>query len=122
MIEFRFTNILHFLFYWYNFLKIVQKPGNIEKLDFLFHRSGPQIGQPRGYAFVTYKTERDAMPDGTDAELVGAAEREENEAETDVAEDAEADTAELRLKEVLAALDEATLEGAATTAVTSKRL
>ena len=68
------------------------------------------------------ETERDAMPDGTDAELVGAAEREENEADTDVAEDAEADTAELRLKEVLAALDEATLEGAATTAVTSKRL
>ncbi|KAL2721551.1 putative RNA-binding protein 18 [Vespula maculifrons] len=28
--------------------------------DLLFHRSGPQAGQPRGYAFVTYKTIEDA--------------------------------------------------------------
>jgi len=26
----------------------------------LFHRSGPQAGQPRGYAFVTYKVIQDA--------------------------------------------------------------
>lgn len=26
----------------------------------LFHRSGPQAGQPRGYAFVTYKESKDA--------------------------------------------------------------
>lgn len=39
----------------YQLLKIVQKYGTIEKFDLLFHRSGPQAGQPRGYAFVTYK-------------------------------------------------------------------
>ncbi|XP_014210298.1 probable RNA-binding protein 18 [Copidosoma floridanum] len=44
----------------YQFLKLVQKYGNIEKFDLLFHRSGPQAGLPRGYAFVTYKTANDA--------------------------------------------------------------
>ncbi|XP_001604239.2 probable RNA-binding protein 18 [Nasonia vitripennis] len=44
----------------YQFLKLVQKHGTIEKFDLLFHRSGPQAGQSRGYAFVTYKTARDA--------------------------------------------------------------
>ncbi|XP_076682492.1 uncharacterized protein LOC143376253 isoform X3 [Andrena cerasifolii] len=32
----------------------------MKKFDLLFHRSGPQAGQPRGYAFVTYKTVQDA--------------------------------------------------------------
>ncbi|XP_024873674.1 probable RNA-binding protein 18 isoform X2 [Temnothorax curvispinosus] len=41
-------------------LKLVQKYGTIEKFDLLFHRSGPQAGQPRGYAFVTYETIQDA--------------------------------------------------------------
>ncbi|XP_043514566.1 probable RNA-binding protein 18 isoform X1 [Frieseomelitta varia] len=44
----------------YKLLKLVQKHGTIEKFDLLFHRSGPQAGQPRGYAFVTYKTIQDA--------------------------------------------------------------
>jgi RNA recognition motif-containing protein len=44
----------------YQFLKLVQNHGNIEKFDLLFHRSGPQAGLPRGYAFVTYKSSRDA--------------------------------------------------------------
>lgn len=44
----------------YQLLKLVQKYGTIEKFDLLFHRSGPQAGQPRGYAFVTYKTIQDA--------------------------------------------------------------
>ncbi|XP_076657511.1 putative RNA-binding protein 18 [Halictus rubicundus] len=44
----------------YQLLKLVQKHGTIEKFDLLFHRSGPQAGQPRGYAFVTYKTVQDA--------------------------------------------------------------
>ncbi|CAL7939354.1 putative RNA-binding protein 18 [Xylocopa sonorina] len=44
----------------YQLLKLVQKHGTIEKFDLLFHRSGPQAGQPRGYAFVTYKTIQDA--------------------------------------------------------------
>lgn len=47
-------------FNWYQFLKLVQNHGNIEKFDLLFHRSGPQAGLSRGYAFVTYKTSEDA--------------------------------------------------------------
>ncbi|XP_060813406.1 probable RNA-binding protein 18 isoform X2 [Bombus pascuorum] len=38
----------------------INEHGTIEKFDLLFHRSGPQAGQPRGYAFVTYKTIQDA--------------------------------------------------------------
>ncbi|XP_051168117.1 probable RNA-binding protein 18 [Leptopilina boulardi] len=44
----------------YQLLKLLQKHGTIEKFDLLFHRSGPQAGQPRGYAFVTYKLVKDA--------------------------------------------------------------
>ncbi|GFU51568.1 probable RNA-binding protein 18 [Trichonephila clavipes] len=40
----------------YILLKIVQKYGQIKKFDFLFHKSGPLKGQPRGYSFVTYET------------------------------------------------------------------
>lgn len=39
----------------FQLLKIVQKCGQIEKFDMLFHKNGPLIGQSRGYAFVTYK-------------------------------------------------------------------
>lgn len=48
--------LIFFRFFHYRFqlLKIVQKCGKIEKFDMLFHKSGPQVGQPRGYAFVTY--------------------------------------------------------------------
>ncbi|XP_031630904.1 probable RNA-binding protein 18 [Contarinia nasturtii] len=38
----------------FQLLKIVQKCGQIEKFDMIFHKSGPQAGQARGYAFVTY--------------------------------------------------------------------
>lgn len=40
---------------------MVRVYGNIEKLDMLFHRSGPNAGQPRGFAFVTYKLKQDAI-------------------------------------------------------------
>ncbi|XP_037937996.1 probable RNA-binding protein 18 [Teleopsis dalmanni] len=40
----------------YQLLKIVQKCGPIEKFDMLFHKSGPLVGQSRGYAFVTFLT------------------------------------------------------------------
>lgn len=45
---------------WYQLLKLLQKHGTIEKFDLLFHRSGPLIGQPRGYAFVTFSTKEQA--------------------------------------------------------------
>ncbi|OWR52279.1 RNA binding motif protein 18 [Danaus plexippus plexippus] len=34
---------------------------NEYKFDMLFHRSGPNAGQPRGFAFVTYKLKQDAI-------------------------------------------------------------
>lgn len=40
---------------------MVRVYGNIEKFDMLFHRSGPYAGQPRGFAFVTYKLRQDAV-------------------------------------------------------------
>lgn len=41
--------------YRFQLLKIAQKCGTIEKFDMIFHKTGPMVGQPRGYAFVTYK-------------------------------------------------------------------
>lgn len=32
------------------------KYGKISKMDFLFHKTGPLKGKPRGYAFVEYAT------------------------------------------------------------------
>ncbi|CAL8087181.1 unnamed protein product [Orchesella dallaii] len=34
---------------------MVQRYGTIDNFDFLFHRSGPNAGLPRGYAFVTFQ-------------------------------------------------------------------
>lgn len=39
----------------------MQKHGDIVKFDLLFHRTGPQAGQPRGFAFVTYLKNEDAV-------------------------------------------------------------
>lgn len=39
----------------------MQKHGAIEKFDLIFHRNGPLAGQPRGYAFVTYVKQEDAI-------------------------------------------------------------
>lgn len=49
------------LFHRYNLLKMVQKFGVIKKFDFLFHKSGPLKGQPRGYCFVTYENREQAL-------------------------------------------------------------
>lgn len=54
-------NKLHFSNYRYQLLKLVRAYGNIEKFDMLFHRSGPNAGQPRGFAFVTFKLRQDAI-------------------------------------------------------------
>ena len=35
-------------------LKLFQPYGEIAQLDYLFHKSGPLKGEPRGYAFVAY--------------------------------------------------------------------
>jgi len=44
----------------YAFLHVFSKYGKISKLDFLFHKSGPSKGKPRGYAFVEYASNEDA--------------------------------------------------------------
>ena len=38
----------------YTLLQVFQKYGKISKMDFLFHKTGPMKGKPRGYAFVEY--------------------------------------------------------------------
>lgn len=55
-----FSNTYIF-FYWYQLLKLVQKHGTIEKFDLIFHRSGLLAGQPKGYAFVTYNKQGEAV-------------------------------------------------------------
>ncbi|KAH8109998.1 RNA-binding domain-containing protein [Phellopilus nigrolimitatus] len=45
----------------YAFLQVFNKFGKIAKLDFLFHKTGPSKGKPRGYAFVEYKDKEDAL-------------------------------------------------------------
>jgi hypothetical protein len=38
----------------YTLLQLFSKHGKVSKLDFLFHKTGPAKGKPRGYAFVEY--------------------------------------------------------------------
>ena len=37
-------------------LKLIQKFGQPERFDFMYHISGPEKGRPKGYCFVTYPT------------------------------------------------------------------
>ena len=45
----------------YTLIQTFSKYGKIKKLDFLFHKSGSQRGQPRGYAFVEYASPEEAL-------------------------------------------------------------
>ena len=45
----------------YTLIQIFSKFGKIAKLDYLFHKSGPQKGQSRGYAFVEYASAQEAL-------------------------------------------------------------
>ncbi|RYZ85317.1 MAG: hypothetical protein EOP06_16495 [Proteobacteria bacterium] len=38
----------------YTLIQVFSKAGKIAKLDYLFHKTGPLRGKPRGYAFVEY--------------------------------------------------------------------
>ncbi|XP_056397280.1 probable RNA-binding protein 18 isoform X1 [Hyla sarda] len=44
----------------YHLLKLLQKFGKVKQFDFLFHKSGPLEGQPRGYCFVNFETKLEA--------------------------------------------------------------
>ncbi|KAF8342954.1 uncharacterized protein EI90DRAFT_2902863 [Cantharellus anzutake] len=44
----------------YALLQVFSKCGKVTRLDYLFHKSGPQKGKPRGYAFLEYGTAEEA--------------------------------------------------------------
>ncbi|KIM54702.1 hypothetical protein SCLCIDRAFT_76151, partial [Scleroderma citrinum Foug A] len=44
----------------YALYQVFSKFGKVSKIDFLFHKSGPSKGKPRGYAFVEFANEADA--------------------------------------------------------------
>ncbi|KDQ09307.1 hypothetical protein BOTBODRAFT_77298, partial [Botryobasidium botryosum FD-172 SS1] len=44
----------------YTLLQLFSKHGKITRLDFLFHKTGPAKGKPRGYAFVEFSAKEDA--------------------------------------------------------------
>ncbi|POY74689.1 hypothetical protein BMF94_2164 [Rhodotorula taiwanensis] len=44
----------------YALMQACSRYGKITKLDYLFHKTGPQKGKPRGYAFVEYDTNQEA--------------------------------------------------------------
>ncbi|KAF0288544.1 putative RNA-binding protein 18 [Amphibalanus amphitrite] len=41
-------------------LRLAQPVGTITKFDFMLNGAGPQAGRPRGYAFISYSTHREA--------------------------------------------------------------
>ncbi|KXN88683.1 putative RNA-binding protein 18 [Leucoagaricus sp. SymC.cos] len=45
----------------YTLVQVFSKFGKITSVDYLFHKSGPLKGKPRGYAFVKYADESDAQ-------------------------------------------------------------
>ena len=40
----------------YSVLRLVQPFGELDKLDFICHKAGPDKGKRQNYCFVTYKT------------------------------------------------------------------
>ncbi|XP_064616665.1 probable RNA-binding protein 18 [Liolophura sinensis] len=44
----------------FTLLKLLQKYGSLDKFDFLYHKSGPDQGKPRGYCFVSYHSPEEA--------------------------------------------------------------
>ncbi|XP_033122595.1 probable RNA-binding protein 18 [Anneissia japonica] len=44
----------------FNLLKILKRYGVVKKFDFLFHKTGPNQGKPRGYCFTSYSTKEEA--------------------------------------------------------------
>ncbi|XP_006823947.1 putative RNA-binding protein 18 [Saccoglossus kowalevskii] len=44
----------------YQLLQILKRYGDVKEFDFLFHKSGPNVGKPRGYSFVNYSTKEEA--------------------------------------------------------------
>ncbi|CAG8689125.1 10397_t:CDS:2 [Racocetra persica] len=45
----------------YTVVKLFEPYGKITHLDYLFHKSGPKRGQPRGYCFIEYSKKEEAL-------------------------------------------------------------
>jgi len=45
----------------FELVRLFRNCGTINKLEYLFHKIGPQAGQPRGYAFLTFAKRDDAI-------------------------------------------------------------
>jgi len=45
----------------FELVRLFRNCGPINKLEYLFHKIGPQAGQPRGYAFLTFTKRDDAI-------------------------------------------------------------
>ncbi|CAG8435285.1 5536_t:CDS:2 [Diversispora eburnea] len=45
----------------YTVVKLFEPFGKITQLDYLFHKSGPKRGQPRGYCFLEYSRKDEAL-------------------------------------------------------------
>ncbi|KAG9301640.1 hypothetical protein G9A89_016710 [Geosiphon pyriformis] len=45
----------------YTVIKLFEAYGKITHLDYLFHKSGPRRGQPRGYCFLEYSRKEEAL-------------------------------------------------------------
>ncbi|CAG8606471.1 14513_t:CDS:2 [Ambispora leptoticha] len=45
----------------YTVVKLFEPYGKITHLDYLFHKSGPRRGQPRGYCFLEYSRKEEAL-------------------------------------------------------------
>ncbi|TRY69661.1 hypothetical protein DNTS_028426 [Danionella cerebrum] len=46
----------------FHLVKLLEKFGKVKQFDFLFHKSGPLEGQPRGYCFVNFHTKEKYEP------------------------------------------------------------
>lgn len=46
----------------YTLVQVFSKFGKITSVDYLFHKSGPLKGKPRGYAFLKYADENVSLP------------------------------------------------------------
>ena len=44
----------------YHLVKLLERFGQVQQFDFLFHKSGPMEGQPRGYCFVNFHSRPEA--------------------------------------------------------------
>ena len=44
----------------YHLVKLLERFGRVQQFDFLFHKSGPMEGQPRGYCFVNFQSRGEA--------------------------------------------------------------